>query len=303
MTVANAPRVAPPTATPVFPAPPPSYEPPVWTMTEPPDYYGEPNSTAPPGTLICYVDPTSGASCYVTELDNKQKTPIRLFVPGSDLKFAEKGVEKAYMSFYAIQTKDGHLGSGINVMSVPQEDGTYLNFIFTNRHVVVNEKGQVDSSYLAHSLWTGEAYQGTAVAVLPENMPDHAFVVIKSKKPLPAIPHVNSEEVGIGQKVFAIGNPLGFMGVVTAGIISHTNPTHPILEDVGGRVIMFDAAISPGNSGGPLITQDGRLIALNTFTVPGNPENPAQNLNFAFPADVGLKMLFEMLQMQMRPAA
>lgn len=299
MTVSSAPRVASPTATPVFPTPPSSNYDDTWTMTEPPDYYGEPDSTAPPGTYICYLDPQYGP-CYIIELENKK--PVQLFVPGKDLKFASEGVRRAYMASYAIQTKSA-LGSGIGVMTVPQNDGTFLNYILTNRHVITNEKGEVESPFVATSLWTGEGQKGVVLGVLPEGAPDMALVAITTRQPLPTIPIVDSSQIAFGQKVFAIGNPLGLMGTVTAGVISHPNRPDLGGENVGGRIIQFDSPISPGNSGGPLISEDGKLIGINTFTIPGRPGVPAQNLNFAFPADIGFQMLWAMLQQQLRPAA
>lgn len=271
-----------------------------FSLTDNPTFVSPPSTTAPPGTRLCYYDPKFGGICYVTELENKK--PVRLFVPGSELPFAEEGVKKAYTASYEIQAKTG-LGSGIGVASLKQKDGTYLNLILTNRHVVTNDKGELDTPLTVTSLWTGKEYKGEVLYILSENQLDMALVAIRTSKPLSTVSIEDSNKIAFGQKVYAIGNPLGLMGSVTAGVISY--PARPDFTkgDGEGRIIQFDAPISPGNSGGPLITQDGKLIGINTFTIPGDFQNPAQNINFAYPADVGFKLLMEGWQNQMRVAA
>lgn len=242
-----------------------------------------------PAGGACQYDLFGG--CYVIDLPNK--TQVKAFVPGNELEFAEEGVKRAYAASYQLQNKSG-LGSGIGIRTEQAADGTYINYILTNRHVVEEEDGKPAKTMVVASLWTGETFKGEVINVLPEGKPDMALVTIRSSQPLFTIPVANSKSVAFGQRVYAIGNPLGLAGAVTAGVVSH--PRRPA-EELGagdGYVIQFDAPISPGNSGGPLITQDGLLIGINTFTIPGRPESPAQNLNFAFPADVGLEQLLQL---------
>jgi len=275
-------------AAPVFPTPP------SWSSTGAPQFLDPPDTTAslPPGSNICYADSRLGAVCYVINVPHKdQKQPVQVFVPGNQLNFAIEGLKRAYAATYEIETKSG-LGSGVAVRSIPQADGTFLNLILTNRHVATDEAtGKPEDGYIVTSLWTGQKYKGVFLNVLPEGQPDMALVAIKTPTPMATIALADSTRVAFGQQVYAIGNPLGLMGSVTAGIISNPNRPDLMGQNVGGRIIQFDAPISPGNSGGPLITTDGQLIGLNTFTIPGDANNPAQNINFAFPADVGLQML------------
>lgn len=239
-------------------------------------------NTPPPGSA-CQYDLFGG--CVVIDLPNQKR--VKLDVPANELPFAEEGVKKAYMASFAIQSKEG-LGTGIAVSSTQQPDGTYATLILTNRHVVQNGDGSIEKKFLATSLWDGATLQGQVMNVLPAQKQDMALLVIQTSAPMATLPLANSKGVGFGQPVYAIGNPLGFMGAVTKGVISHPHR----LDQNGNRVVQFDAPISPGNSGGPLITQDGFLIAINTYTIDSR-RVPAQNLNFAYPADEGLGELLK----------
>ncbi len=83
----------------------------------------------------------------------------------------------------------------------------------------------------------------------------------------------NSDDAKVGEKVVAIGNPLGLSFSVTEGIIS---AVHREFKDSPGGYIQTDASLNPGNSGGPLIDVDGKVIGINNFVVGG-----AENLGFA----------------------
>lgn len=280
-------------AVPVFPQPPPS----IRRTARAFDRYqlyeriSIPAAEALPAGAACQYDLFGG--CYVIDLPNPTKTQVKVFVPGNELEFAEEGVKRAYAASYQLQNKSG-LGSGIGIRTELAADGSTINYILTNRHVVQESDGENAKTMMVTSLWTGETFKGEVVKVLPEGSPDMALVAMRTPQPLFTIPVANSKTVAFGQRVYAIGNPLGLAGSVTAGIISHPRRPAEELEAGSGYVIQFDAPISPGNSGGPLITQDGMLIGINTFTIPGDAGHPAQNINFAYPADKGLEELLQM---------
>lgn len=105
-----------------------------------------------------------------------------------------------------------------------------------------------------------------------------------------------SEQLGVGETVFAIGNPLGmdFSGSVTKGIISGLNRS--IQVDTNGdnqpdwvtEVIQTDAAINPGNSGGALINTDGEIIGINSMKI---ARSAVEGIGFAIPIDAALPIM------------
>ncbi|MCI0487518.1 MAG: trypsin-like peptidase domain-containing protein, partial [Blastocatellia bacterium] len=85
----------------------------------------------------------------------------------------------------------------------------------------------------------------------------------------------DTAKISVGQDVFAVGNPLELSGTVTKGIISAIRTTGG-----GIRLIQVDAAVNPGNSGGPLVSSSGKVLGVNTFKRKGS-----EGLNFAVASD------------------
>jgi S1-C subfamily serine protease len=140
-------------------------------------------------------------------------------------------------------------GSGFII----HEDG----LIVTNNHVVAgNQKLQV-------TLSDQTIYEAQLLERDPYN--DLALIKIKPRKKIPVLRLGDSDNVQVGQKVLAIGNPFGLAGTLTTGVVSSLGRE---LQDETGRrlegMIQTDAAINPGNSGGPLLDSQGTVIAVNT---------------------------------------
>ena len=154
--------------------------------------------------------------------------------------------------------------------------------IITNNHVISGEAPKIIVTLADQS-----QHEATRLARDPVN--DLALIKIDAGKSLPFLRLGDSDGIQVGQKVLAIGNPFGFDGTLTTGIISSLGRT---LRDENGNdledMIQTDAAINPGNSGGPLLDSQGSVVGVNTAIY-----GPGGNIGigFAMPINIAKRML------------
>jgi S1-C subfamily serine protease len=151
------------------------------------------------------------------------------------------------------------------VVSVAQAEGSGSGIIvdksglvLTNAHVVGN------SRTVEVGLADGRTLNGQVLGRDPTI--DVAVVRVPAQN-LPTAPIGDSDKLEVGQSAIAIGNPLGLERTVTSGVVSAVN-RNPRGISLDG-LIQTDAAISPGNSGGPLVDSHGRVIGINTVVLSG----------------------------------
>lgn len=176
-------------------------------------------------------------------------------------------------------SRNGRMSQGSGSGVVVSPDGLVL----TNNHVIDGAQN------ISLSQGDGQKFGARLVGRDPDT--DLAVLRAETSEHLQYARLADSKKLRPGQIAIAIGNPLGFQSTVTAGIISAVGRS---LRAENGRliddVIQTDAALNPGNSGGPLVNSAGRVIGINTATIMG-----AQGLCFAVASNTAEYVLMQIL--------
>lgn len=169
-------------------------------------------------------------------------------------------IESAIKAVVTIKTSGGFQGTGFII----NENG----YVVTNAHVLADESGA-----LADSIQVITFEQGTKNAEFIGFNREFDIALLKISGEYDPLKFGNSNKIQIGEKVIAIGNPLGLQFSVSEGIVSAIHRT-----GINGLniYIQTDAALNPGNSGGPLINNQGEVIGINNFKI-----GSGENLGFA----------------------
>jgi 2-alkenal reductase len=227
-------------------------------------------------------------------------TGSKLLDPRSDLLNTEQLIvqvfEKTSVSVVQISTISG--GGEASNSSIQIGSGLVWDAagnIVTNEHVING----------ATTIWiwfaSGESIEAEVVGMAP----DDDLAVIRPKQPHtmpPPMPLGTSDGLKVGQFALAIGSPFGLDQSLTMGVISALDRRLP--TSVGhqiSNITQTDAAIYPGNSGGPLLDSRGRLIGVNTISYSVTGSRAA--LGFAIPVDLVSRVIPELIAAGRAPAA
>ena len=169
----------------------------------------------------------------------------------------------------AIVAVDSQVADGISCGTgcIIDKNGTIL----TSAHVLE------DGNDIIVTMSNGEDYKAKILKKFGENK-DIAILKISVPYDLKTVKLGDSGKVKVGEQVLAIGNPFGFKGTLTQGIVSRI--------DYAKNRIQTDAAINPGSSGGPLLNTSGEIIGINQAIY--NPDNNISNIGIGFATPVNL---------------
>ncbi|HEX9118575.1 MAG TPA: trypsin-like peptidase domain-containing protein, partial [Anaerolineae bacterium] len=167
--------------------------------------------------------------------------------------------------------------------AVPQGEGS--GFVWdASGHIVTNDHVVRDAERLQAVFPDGTTIEATLVGTDPDS--DVAVIKVDpSLVTLIPVEQGNIDDVKVGQKAIAIGNPFGFAGTMTQGIVSAVGRSIPAITGFNiPEAIQTDAAINPGNSGGPLLNEHGQVIGINAQIRSDTRSNTG--VGFAIPINI-----------------
>jgi len=238
-----------------------------------------PAPTPTPIVIVVTATPTPGLPEPVTGMDAMELRVIAIYQRTSPavVNITTEVLRRSF--FWGMYPEQGS-GSGF----VWDSDG----HIITNYHVIEN------AQTIEVSFGEDVSMPAEIVGVDPPN--DLAVLQVETlPEAAQPIPLGNSEDLQVGQTTLAIGNPFGqFERTLTTGVISALNRTLETGDNrVLRRVIQTDAAINRGNSGGPLLDSQGRLIGINTAIV--SPSGASAGVGLAIPVDTAKRVIPEVI--------
>jgi serine protease Do/serine protease DegQ len=168
--------------------------------------------------------------------------------------------------------------------------GTIVNsngYIITNRHVVLVSDDRTGAFTIANAAYVtlSDKREFKAQVLGVDEKTDIAVLKINEKN-LPFARFANSDKCRVGDVVFAIGNPLGVGMTVTSGIVSGLSRSDTGVGLAYQDFIQTDAAINAGNSGGPLIDYEGRIVGMNTMIRTASGQGGNIGIGFSIPSNL-----------------
>ena len=179
--------------------------------------------------------------------------------------------------------------SSENMSFVNNKSGMGSGVIFSNDGYIVTNLHILSGKNINVKINDGESYPASVIGI--DKNTDIAVLKISSKEKLKSISFADSDNLKIGDRVLAIGNPYGIGISVSNGIISATGRDYgnPYLQ-----LIQTDAAINPGNSGGALVNENGNLVGINSkiFSRTG----AYQGIGFAIPSNLVVQIATQLIK-------
>ena len=178
--------------------------------------------------------------------------------------------------------------------AIPAESGSGTGFLINKSGIIVTNYHVVEgASKLVVTLADNSQWPGKLIGADPNN--DLAIVRIQAPpESYDILKFSHSNDIVVGQKVLALGNPFGLRQTLTTGIISAIGRT---IAAKNGRkiegIIQTDAAINPGNSGGPLLDSEGNVIGINTAII---GSAGSVGIGFAVPSNTALRVLPDLIK-------
>lgn len=176
------------------------------------------------------------------------------------------------------------------VLVLPGERGNGSGVIWSTDGIIITNAHVARASRMRVQLWDGREFD--AALISRDTRRDLAELRIKATNLVAATP-ADSSQVRPGELAIAIGNPLGFVGALTTGVVQAVGPLNGPLRRFGSLPwVQSDVRLAPGNSGGPLADARGRVIGINTMIAGRSalavPSNAVTNFLAADPIDAWL---------------
>ena len=211
----------------------------------------------------------------------------RAITPRGDLAAFEQSTVELFRTVspsVVYLTTRSRVASPFSRRAIEVDAGSGSGFMWDEfGHIVTNFHVLQEASSAKVVLWDQSSYE----AILVGGSADHDLAVLKINAPAAKLLPVaigTSDDLLVGQAVFAIGNPFGLNQTLTTGVVSAKSRS---IDSPTGRsideVIQIDAAINPGNSGGPWLDSAGRLIGVNTAIY--SPSGTSAGVGFSIPVD------------------
>jgi S1-C subfamily serine protease len=180
--------------------------------------------------------------------------------------------------------------------AIPSEGNGSGSVLDESGHILTNYHVVQDARQVVVTLHNGESYPAKLVGADPIN----DIAVIKVEAPTEELVPIaigDSDNLQVGLRVFALGNPFGLQRTMSTGIIASLNRSLEVHENwVIKQIIQIDASINPGSSGGPLLDSRGRLIGMNTAIASSGDVRQSAGIGFAIPVNLVRRVVPELIQ-------